>query len=96
MTFWTLFADGTGPVPELGTTVGLMPDVAGLVILRSSRVVGLRDKVIFLAARGEVYATLTVTFLFGGVDIDHRRQAGVPGDLDGRGDLEAQQALSRS
>ena len=30
---------------------------------------GLRDKVIFLAARGEVYATLTVTFLFGGVDM---------------------------
>ena len=30
---------------------------------------GLRDKVIFLAARGEVYATLAVTFLFGGVDM---------------------------
>ena len=28
-------------------------------------VLGLRDKVIFLAARGEVYASLTLTFLFG-------------------------------
>ena len=30
---------------------------------------GLRDKVIFLAARGEVYASLAVTFLFAGVDM---------------------------
>jgi hypothetical protein len=30
---------------------------------------GLRDKVIFLAARGEVYASFTVAFLFGGVDM---------------------------
>ena len=30
-------------------------------------VVGLRDKLIFLAARGEVYGTLALTFLFPGV-----------------------------
>jgi hypothetical protein len=68
MTFGTLFADGTGPVPQLGTTVGLLPMWRIWVILAILAVLSLRDKVIFLAARGEVYATLTVTFLFGGVD----------------------------
>ncbi|SOJ56655.1 hypothetical protein MSIMFB_04130 [Mycobacterium simulans] len=67
-----LFTDGTGPVPELGTTVGLLPVWQIVVILLLLGVLGLRDKVIFLAARGEVYATLTVTFLFGslnGIDV---------------------------
>jgi len=67
-TFGALFADGTGPVPELGTEVGLLPMWRIWVILAILAILGLRDKVIFLAARGEVYATLTVTFLFGGVD----------------------------
>jgi hypothetical protein len=40
--------------------------VAILLVLGAA---GLRDKVIFLAARGEVYGSLTVTFLFGGVDM---------------------------
>lgn len=43
-----------------------------MLILLLLGVLGLRDKVIFLAARGEVYATLTVTFLFGrlnGIDM---------------------------
>jgi hypothetical protein len=69
VTFLTLFADGTGPVPELGTQVGLIPTWRIVVILVLLGVLGLRDKVIFLAARGEVYATLAVTFLFGGVDM---------------------------
>ncbi|BBX95429.1 DUF3556 domain-containing protein [Mycobacterium lacus] len=60
-----LFADGTGPVPELGTTIGLLPVWEIVLILLLLGVLGLRDKVVFLAARGEVYATLTVTFLFG-------------------------------
>ncbi|QUR68601.1 DUF3556 domain-containing protein [Mycobacterium spongiae] len=64
-----LFTDGSGPVPELGTTVGLLPNWQIVIILIILGVLGLRDKVIFLAARGEVYATLTVTFLFGGVDM---------------------------
>jgi Transmembrane protein of unknown function (DUF3556) len=68
MTFGTLFADGTGPVPQLGTTVGLLPMWRVWVILVILAILALRDKVIFLAARGEVYVTLTVTFLFGGVD----------------------------
>ena len=69
MTLWTLFSDGTGPIPELETTVGVLPMWKVAVILGLLAVLGLRDKVIFLAARGEVYATLAVTFLFAGVDM---------------------------
>jgi hypothetical protein len=64
-----LLSDGTGPIPELGTKVGLLPGSEIVIILLFLGVAGLRDKVIFLAARGEVYGTLTVTFLFGGVDM---------------------------
>ena len=69
MTLWTLFSDGTGPIPELETTVGVLPMWKVAVILGLLAVLGLRDKVIFLAARGEVYATLAVTFLFAGADM---------------------------
>ncbi|NTY58237.1 DUF3556 domain-containing protein [Mycolicibacterium sphagni] len=64
-----LFSDGTGPIPELGTTVGLLPtwQIAAVVALLA--LAGLRDKVIFLAARGEVYGAFAVAFLFAGVDI---------------------------
>jgi len=64
-----LFTDGSGPIPELGTTIGVLPGWEIVMILLLLGMAGLRDKVIFLAARGEVYATLTVTFLFGGVDM---------------------------
>src|SRR5271168_1527763 len=66
VTFFALFADGTGPVPELGSKVGMMPEWRVVIVLLLLGVAGLRDKVIFLAARGEIYATLAVTFLFGG------------------------------
>ncbi|BBY59591.1 DUF3556 domain-containing protein [Mycolicibacterium sarraceniae] len=64
-----LFSDGTGPIPELGTTVGLLPtwQIAAVVALLA--LAGLRDKVIFLAARGEVYGAFAVAFLFAGVDV---------------------------
>jgi hypothetical protein len=58
-----LLSDGTGGVP------GMLPIWQIATILGLLAVLGLRDKVIFLAARGEVYATLTVTFLFAGVDM---------------------------
>ncbi|MFY1621374.1 DUF3556 domain-containing protein, partial [Micromonospora sp. WMMD736] len=64
-----LFSDGTGPIPELGTTVGVLPVWQIWAILGVLAVLGLRDKVIFLAARGEVYASLAVCFLFSGADI---------------------------
>src|SRR5271165_4830976 len=66
---WALFSDGTGPIPALHTTVGVLPKWQIATILAMLAVLGLRDKVIFLAARGEVYATLSVTFLFTGIDM---------------------------
>jgi hypothetical protein len=64
-----LFSDGTGPIPALGATVGVLPLWQIWTIVGLLAVLGLRDKVIFLAARGEVYASLTVCFLFAGADI---------------------------
>lgn len=64
-----IFSDGTGPIPDLGTTVGVLPVWQIGAILGVLAVLGLRDKVIFLAARGEVYASLAVCFLFAGPDI---------------------------
>lgn len=64
-----LFSDGTGPIPEIGSQVGVLPVWQTAVILAILAVAGLRDKVIFLAARGEVYASLAVCFLFSGADI---------------------------
>ncbi|MET0457358.1 MAG: DUF3556 domain-containing protein [Mycobacterium sp.] len=65
-----LFSDGTGPVPALGTTVGVLPAWQIWAVLGLLAVLGLRDKVIFLAARGEVYASFTVAFLFVGYGVD--------------------------
>ena len=64
-----LASDGTGPIPSLGTTVGVLPAWQIWTILGILAVAGLRDKVIFLAARGEVYASFTVAFLFTGPDM---------------------------
>ncbi|MFG1792785.1 DUF3556 domain-containing protein [Nocardia sp. NPDC049149] len=68
LTAIALLSNGTGPIPALDTTVGILPtwQIAG--ILGVLAVLGLRDKVIFLAARGEVYAPLTVAFLFTAAD----------------------------
>lgn len=63
-----LFSDGTGPVPALGTEVGLLPAWQSWVILALLALAGLRDKVIFLAARGEVYAPFVLAFLMGGIN----------------------------
>ena len=64
-----LFSQGTGPIPELGTDVGVLPVWQTAAILVLLGLAGLRDKVIFLAARGEVYGSLAVCFLFSGADI---------------------------
>jgi hypothetical protein len=65
-----IFSDGTGPMPALGTTVGVLPAWQIWAALGLLAVVGVRDKVIFLAARGEVYASFTVAFLFTGYGVD--------------------------
>ncbi|MDG4666099.1 DUF3556 domain-containing protein [Mycobacterium sp. 236(2023)] len=64
-----LFSDGTGPIPEIGSEVGVLPVWQTAAIVGLLVVAGLRDKVIFLAARGEVYGSLAVCFLFSGADI---------------------------
>ncbi len=66
---WALFSEGTGPIPELGSGVGVLPIWQTATILGLLAAAGLRDKVIFLAARGEVYGALAVCFLFSGEDI---------------------------
>jgi hypothetical protein len=65
-----IFSGGTGPVPALGTAVGVLPFWQIWAVLGVLAVLGLRDKVIFLAARGEVYASFTVAFLFAGYGVD--------------------------
>ncbi|MFQ6227775.1 DUF3556 domain-containing protein [Nocardia sp. NPDC002869] len=64
-----LVSNGTGPDAALGTSVGVLPVWQIAAVLGVLAVLGLRDKTIFLAARGEVYAALAVTFLFGGADL---------------------------
>ncbi len=64
-----LVSDGTGPIPELNTMIGVLPRWQPVAILSVLAVLGLRDKITFLAARGEVYAPLTLVFLFSGSDI---------------------------
>lgn len=65
-----IFSDGTGPMPALGTEIGVLPMWQIGAVLVILAVLGLRDKVIFLAARGEVYASFTVAFLFAGHGVD--------------------------
>jgi Transmembrane protein of unknown function (DUF3556) len=65
-----LFSDGARPVPALGTEVGVLPMWQIWAILGVLAAAGLRDKVIFLAARGEVYGSFTVAFLFAGYGVD--------------------------
>ena len=59
-----IFSDGTAPVA--GAAAGLLPAWQIWTILGLLAVLGLRDRVIFLAARGEVYGSFTVAFLFAG------------------------------
>lgn len=64
-----LCSHGTGPIPRLGSKLVVLPAWQTATILVILAVAGLRDKVIFLAARGEVYGSLAVCFLFSGADI---------------------------
>ncbi|MDM3975052.1 DUF3556 domain-containing protein [Mycobacterium marseillense] len=66
---FALLSDGTGPIPALDTAIGVLPRWQTAAVLAVLALISLRDKVIFLAARGEVYAPLALTFLFAGADI---------------------------
>ncbi|MBO0852630.1 MAG: DUF3556 domain-containing protein [Nocardia sp.] len=65
---WGLISDGNGPKALPDSAVGVLPLWQTALILVLLALAGLRDKVIFLAARGEVYASLTLCFLFGGAN----------------------------
>ena len=65
-----VFSDGAGPAPALGTTIGVLPAWQIWAVLGVLAILGLRDKVIFLAARGEVYASFTAAFLFAAYGVD--------------------------
>ena len=64
-----LVSDGSGPIPALHTAIGVLPRWQTVAILSVLGVISLRDKIIFLAARAEVYAPLALVFLFSGADI---------------------------
>src|SRR5262249_10907314 len=64
-----LVSDGSGPIPALGTAIGVLPRWQTIAILAVLAAISLRDKVIFLAARAEVYGPLALAFLFAGVDM---------------------------
>ncbi|UPW09670.1 DUF3556 domain-containing protein [Gordonia terrae] len=64
-----LFSPGSGAIPELDTTVGVLPSWQIWAVVGLLAAIGLRDKTVFLAARGEVYGAFTVAFLFSGVDM---------------------------
>ena len=64
-----LLSDGTGPDPALGTEIGLLPAWQSWTILALVACAGLRDKVLFLALRGEVYVPFVAAFLFGGLNV---------------------------
>ncbi|MFT3899141.1 MAG: DUF3556 domain-containing protein [Gordonia sp. (in: high G+C Gram-positive bacteria)] len=64
-----LCSGGTGPVDGLDTTVGILPTWQIAVVVGLLAACGLRDKSIFLGARGEVYGSLAVAFLLSGADI---------------------------
>ena len=68
-TVYALVSDGTGPVAVLGTEIGLIAPWKIAVVVGLLAVCGLRDKVIFLSARGEIYGALAVTFLLPGADM---------------------------
>jgi Transmembrane protein of unknown function (DUF3556) len=54
-----------GATPAAGTAAGRLDPIAAGVLLAVGILLGLRDKVPFLAARAEVYGNLMIIFLFG-------------------------------
>jgi hypothetical protein len=60
---WLLASSGTGPVPP-GASVGLLDKQVVLALVVTMLVIGLRDKVLYLASRSDVYLVSTVIFLF--------------------------------
>lgn len=64
-----LASSGSRSTGDLHSDVGVLPIWQIATIIALLAVLGLRDKTIFLAARGEVYGAFCVTFLFVGTDM---------------------------
>src|SRR5947209_18561616 len=64
-----VFSDGTGQAPALGTAIGVLPAWQIWAVLGVLAVLGLRDKVIFLAARGEESGSVTVAVRLAGCGV---------------------------
>lgn len=60
---WLLASSGTGPVPP-GASVGLLDRHLVVALVVTMLVLGLRDKVVYIASRADVYLVSTVIFLF--------------------------------
>jgi hypothetical protein len=60
---WLLASSGSGPVPP-GASVGLLDKQVVLALVVTMLVIGLRDKVLYIAGRADVYLVSTVIFLF--------------------------------
>lgn len=59
-----LASSGSRSTGDLHSDVGVLPIWQIATIIALLAVLGLRDKTVFLAARGEVYGAFCVTFLF--------------------------------
>ncbi|WP_288338166.1 DUF3556 domain-containing protein [uncultured Gordonia sp.] len=64
-----LASSGSRSTGNLHSDVGVLPIWQIATIIALLAVLGLRDKTVFLAARGEVYGAFCVTFLFVGTDM---------------------------
>ncbi|OPX17290.1 DUF3556 domain-containing protein [Gordonia sp. i37] len=64
-----LASSGSRSTGDLHSDAGVLPIWQIATIIALLAVLGLRDKTVFLAARGEVYGAFCVTFLFVGTDM---------------------------
>ena len=82
-----------GGVDAAGAAAGRLPPAGIAVLLGFLALLGLRDKVSFLGARPEIYATMLVVGLFPVEPVDRRLAVRLRLHLVGRGVLEAQPPL---
>ncbi len=60
---WLLLSSGTGPVPP-GASVGLLDKQVVLALVVTMLTIGLRDKVLYIACRADLYLVPAIIFLF--------------------------------
>ena len=60
---WLLASPGSGPIPP-GASVGLLDKQVVLALILTMLLIGIRDKVLYLASRADIYLVAAVIFLF--------------------------------